>query len=540
MSGVQTVPGLVFDDKEGDGVQEPPKTLDEWIFNDMPTHLLHLPEMRLMSREDIRRYIVNRTQDVPDLQKSKITLAYAIFSHRWSASEPTFREVSEGYKHNTKSSDAGEAIGLGQARKLPVDCLSTGMKKLTEFCRIAFAHGCEWAWSDTCCIDKDSSTELEEAIKSMFKWYANAKICIVHLADVAAPEELGCSEWFTRGWTLQELLASSNVHFYTKSWCPLTGDLDDTSVSHKEIPWIQQKISRVTGIPDDILQNRFDPRWQGLRHAREVLGWASKRRTTRIEDNAYCLLGLLNIFIPIAYGEDDHALYRLLAELVASSNDVRLYFWSGFVNHARNSMFPKRLQQFLPLPTPDIGVEINEAASKKYGTFHETFDLWLPTGNNTISLTNRGLSMSVPLYEIEVDRGPESRGTGGLGKPKRIYCPELGDQDLPFWDNLSLYGVVAILDYDDAVLEMALYDEEYLSRFSLSGGFREVYNLGDSDTQEVLAFFRRVREKRAYTAVVLWQDSNLLGTRYKRAAQPLLFVHRPEGGFKEPSLVFIE
>ncbi|PPQ64874.1 hypothetical protein CVT26_002592 [Gymnopilus dilepis] len=548
MTSPQAVPCLVFDDKEGDGVQEPPKTLDSIIFNDMPARLIHLPEMRLMNREDIRRYIAERTDNnSPEARKA---LAYAIFSHRWSENEPTFHEVSAMCEQSADASTAKEPTWLDQVRQYiyppgpppPVRPLSTGVKKLKEFCKLALAHGCEWAWSDTCCIDKDSSTELEEAIKAMFKWYANAKVCIVYLADVTDPERLEHSEWFRRGWTLQELLAPSNVHFYTKSWTPLIDDAGDLSRarSHKGLPWIGKKISKATGIPESVLSNRFDPRWQGLRHAREILGWASKRRTTRIEDNAYCLMGLLNIFIPIAYGEDDHAFYRLLAELVNSSNDIRLYFWSGFVTHARNTMFPKRLQQFLPLPHPDLGVEMDESATKKYGTFPEIFDQWLPTGNKAISLTNRGLSMSVPLYNIEVDRSPPNRRTGGLGKPTRIYCPELGDQNLPLWDNLSLYGVVAILNYDDEILETALYDEEYLSRFSLSRYFHEVYKLGEPSPQEVLAFFREVREKRAYTAVVLWQDSNLLGSRYKRAAQPLLFVRRPKGGFKAPSLIFVE
>ncbi|KAI6120042.1 hypothetical protein EDD16DRAFT_1459035, partial [Pisolithus croceorrhizus] len=93
-----------------------------------------------------------------------------------------------------------------------------GFGKLQAFCRVALELDYLWAWSDTCCIDKDSSAEVQETIGSMFAWYRKSALTIVHLSDVTDTASLRGSEWFRRGWTLQELLAPRNVVFYTENW----------------------------------------------------------------------------------------------------------------------------------------------------------------------------------------------------------------------------------------------------------------------------------------------------------------------------------
>jgi hypothetical protein len=136
-----------------------------------------------------------------------------------------------------------------------------GFQKIQKCCEQAQKDGLQYPWVDTCCIDKRSSSELSEAINSMFDWYARAKICYVFLADV--PEkELQDSLWFTRGWTLQELIAPETVSFYTHKWT-----------------WIGDKVTLVMelqtiiGIDLDVLESRT--RYQSSSVAQRM-SWASK------------------------------------------------------------------------------------------------------------------------------------------------------------------------------------------------------------------------------------------------------------------------
>ncbi|KAI8282315.1 hypothetical protein K4K60_003645 [Colletotrichum sp. SAR11_57] len=85
--------------------------------------------------------------------------------------------------------------------------------------------GFDWAWLDTCCIDKTSSAELSEAINSMFRWYRQARVCYVYLSDLPSQypgdvdrRQFHSAKWFTRGWTLQELIAPRAIEFYDQNW----------------------------------------------------------------------------------------------------------------------------------------------------------------------------------------------------------------------------------------------------------------------------------------------------------------------------------
>ncbi|KAG1828756.1 heterokaryon incompatibility protein-domain-containing protein [Suillus subalutaceus] len=199
-------------------------------------------------------------------------LKYAILSHRWGKSEPTFQNLKP----------EGE-----------------GYKKLKEFCVRAKEYGCRLAWSDTCCINKESSSELDEAIRSMFTWYREAYICIVHLAQTNSLETLEKDEWFLRGWTLQELLAPLRMRFYYgPTWTPLTQNPND-----KDDAKVVQALRRTTKIPGNDLRN-FQP---GPNRAWEKMSWAASRKTTRIEDVAYSLTGIFDITMTVAYGEGDRA-----------------------------------------------------------------------------------------------------------------------------------------------------------------------------------------------------------------------------------------
>lgn len=169
-------------------------------------------------------------------------------------------------------------------------------------------------WIDTCCIDKSSSAELSEAINSMFRWYQDARICYVYLPDVRNKTESSHetsfkkSRWSTRGWTLQELLAPEIVVFFSHDWSEI-----GTKATLAEL------ISVITGI--DSLS-----RFEGACVAQQM-SWASKGQTTRIEDQSYCLMGLLGVNMPIIYGEGEGAFLRLQMAIVAEDNDESLFAW---------------------------------------------------------------------------------------------------------------------------------------------------------------------------------------------------------------------
>ncbi|EGN92307.1 hypothetical protein SERLA73DRAFT_147444, partial [Serpula lacrymans var. lacrymans S7.3] len=138
----------------------------------------------------------------------------------------------------------------------------------------------------------------------MFTWYQNAKVCIAYLGDVTGPRDWHRSEWFSRGWTLQELLAPQRLKFFVKGWKPLTDNFND-----KRDDEVLQVLRAVTGIPVDDLEN-FEPSTDRIR---EKLNWASKRKTTRVEDMAYCLIGILDVSLSISYGEGQRAFYSAIA-----------------------------------------------------------------------------------------------------------------------------------------------------------------------------------------------------------------------------------
>ncbi len=237
---------------------------------------------------------------------------YAILSHTWGDEEVDFQEMgSRG------------AMGL----RGPFGLRKAGWWKIVETCRIARdTFGLDYAWVDTCCIDKSSSAELSEAINSMFSWYKSATVCLVHLQDLAfAPGaglepgsaalrgRLRACRWFTRGWTLQELIAPSEMVFYDGAW---------TRVATKAE--LISDLSDVPGIEEYFLRNvDFLP----AAHAGNKMSWASTRQTTRIEDQAYCLLGIFDVNMPLLYGEGDKAFLRLQEEIARSRNDLTLFAW---------------------------------------------------------------------------------------------------------------------------------------------------------------------------------------------------------------------
>ncbi|KAI6020566.1 heterokaryon incompatibility protein-domain-containing protein, partial [Pisolithus marmoratus] len=235
---------------------------------------------------------------------------YAILSHRWGA-EVTHKEM----------------IGLmkmeEQKRDEVRECY--GYQKIIKSCEQAKEDGYKWLWVDTCCIDKRSSAELSEAINAMYRWYQNAQVCYAYLNDVDGllfptkgdgskfKQSNGWPEWFSRGWTLQELIAPKRVEFFNKNWVPIGN-------KQRHAPTLQ----RITSIPREVLMNGLAGRRLCVA---QIMSWAADRKTTRVEDWAYSLMGLFGVKMPMVYGEGKNAFRRLQLEIIKESSDHSIFAW---------------------------------------------------------------------------------------------------------------------------------------------------------------------------------------------------------------------
>lgn len=244
---------------------------------------------------------------------------YAILSHTWGLREASLRELRKATSISIKTNQIFRKIVCAcfQARK---DCL-------------------QWLWVDTACIDNTSSVDVQEAVNSAYEWYQKSQICYVYLDDLdgscpplSDPTIEGCGrhgeqnhripfwaesmancKWFTRGWTVPELIAPMRIKFFGKTW-----KLVATKTN------LVRYLSRITGIDAGVLT-----------HARKIgsvsiavrMSWAANRQTTRIEDRAYSLLGIFGVSIPIVYGEGNRAFARLQEEIMKFSNDQSIFAW---------------------------------------------------------------------------------------------------------------------------------------------------------------------------------------------------------------------
>ena len=242
--------------------------------------------MRLLQRSDTGEFSLTK-----DFVGDEAIPPYAILSHTWEeGKEVTFQDLRDGTRQS-----------------------KTSYGKIQFCARQAKRDGLGHFWVDTCCIDKSNHVELQEAINSMFRWYQNAAKCYVYLSDISIAKQKASDEvleyawepafrqsrWFTRGWTLQELLAPCSVEFFSQEGKQL-GDKRT----------LKQLIHEITGIAV--------PAFQGtpLREfgIEERLSWATGRQTTRKEDKAYSLLGMFGIYMPLIYGEGEENAFRRLHE----------------------------------------------------------------------------------------------------------------------------------------------------------------------------------------------------------------------------------
>ncbi|KAK0806639.1 hypothetical protein LTR75_002527 [Friedmanniomyces endolithicus] len=246
------------------------------------------------------------------------TPRYIAASHRWKAG----MEAMIGDIQNRSNVD------------------KSGFQKVEGFAKYVRENfkDVEWLWIDTCCINQDSSQEVNEAVNSMFSWYANAYVCLAYLTDVfdsKEKHELDASEWFRRGWTLQELLAPQIVVFLSRDWRVIGHKASrgwTSSTFGVEVdagPSLVSAIASITRVPESVLCD-FE---QSKRYTvEERLAWSAGRETTKREDVYYSLLGMFGVRMSLDYGEGtDEARRRLLGKIAKSDQQPDRAVWTATV-----------------------------------------------------------------------------------------------------------------------------------------------------------------------------------------------------------------
>lgn len=291
---------------------------------------------------------------------------YAILSHTWGDHELTYADML--------SEKAGEMPGYA---------------KIANACFIAAKCSLSYIWIDTCCIDKTSSAELSESINSMYQWYRESVVCIAYMGDVPSRSqrtgfssavdtaEFAKSRWFTRGWTLQELIAPAILIFFDEKWGIIGTKSTET-----------RRLSDITGIPSPILLGGD----LGKASVAQRMSWASKRKATRIEDMAYCLMGLFGIHMPLLYGEGDRAFGRLQEEIMKVSDDYSLFAWRSIPTGP--SILSSDDGSGLLAPSPAEFLRSGNIVPLQ--TFHPLNSL-----NGPLTLSNKGIHLTVPLLKLD-------------------------------------------------------------------------------------------------------------------------------------------
>lgn len=282
-----------------------------------------------------------------------------------------------------------------------------GYTKVAEVCQMARSNGIPYAWVDTCCIDKTSSSELGEAINSMYRWYQQAEVCYAFLPDFDTDSPLEKAlpkcRWFTRGWCLQELLAPKTVLFYDTRWNRIGSKAELTSL-----------ISKITLVDEKIL---IDSDLINTVPVARRMSWAANRTTTKEEDIAYCLLGIFDVNMPMLYGEGSRAFQRLQEEITKESNDLSIFAirepphsYSNGKAHPYRSLFATSPKDF-------------EGCGNL--THTRTDVHW----NNAFALTNKGLYFRRAEMQLDVRHGLFSLPLNCLiseNKLARMYLRKVG------------------------------------------------------------------------------------------------------------------
>jgi hypothetical protein len=364
--------------------------------------------------------------------------SYAILSHRWGpdTEEVSFRDFVNSAKKNT-----------------------SGYKKLI-FCANQARHdGLRYFWVDTCCINKENKAEENKAIASMFRWYSRAARCYVYLDDVSATnskrwrlqpkvpwaEDFRCSKWFTRGWTLQELLAPSTVQFFSHE-----GTLLGDKIALGDL------ISEITGINVTALRGEkpldsFD--------VEERFTWAKDRQTTREEDWAYSLLGIFGVYIAPQYDEGKGSAVRRLRDAI-DADKICKHFLHDKLPTADRASFNSLTEGAAPTCHPDTRVELLDQIHQWVDQPRGEAIFWLNgmagTGKSTISRTvsrafaaksQRRLAASFFFKRGDGDRGTVAKFFTTIAAQLALSVP-----------NIAAHIKNAV-DSDPAIVGKAMWDQ---------------------------------------------------------------------------------
>ncbi|MDI1489141.1 MAG: hypothetical protein OHK93_008419 [Ramalina farinacea] len=363
-------------------------------------HLLHT------SRLELQEFIGD---DIPK---------YAILSHTWGDQEVLFRHVWE------KDFPPGASMGS---------------RKIRNACALAVKDGWEYIWVDTCCINKESSAELSEAINAMYQWYKASEVCYVYLSDVS-PSGKGLKEsrWFTRGWTLQELLAPRLVKFYNQHWQYVASkDLRDeiwrdkaymrsvadfyTTTQARKVPTppvgraptFLAELAEVTCIAIPYLTR------VSTASVAQKMSWLAERQTKRGEDTAYCMLGIFDVNMPLLYGEGKtKAFIRLQSEILKTTYDDSIFAWNN----------PDLWSSGLLASSPHDFINCGNIKSSAFEMGE--------VARRPPSLTSLGLEMEIPVADAQ---GFPARRDDFYSLP--LECHRNGDSPRDcFYLNIQLYG----------------------------------------------------------------------------------------------------
>ncbi|KAK3904266.1 vegetative incompatibility protein HET-E-1 [Staphylotrichum tortipilum] len=391
------------------------RVVEEFDGNDVPkyallSHTWGPDEVTQQEMDAIARYHrpqhesgahgMPRSPDDPDAVKLLLsTMLLAFRGSRARFSHPSTRPALTNGHEMSDEDDTGFRRLVPAPSSHPFEA-KAGYQKIAYACGQAEKDGLQYLWVDTCCVDRRSGGDVSEAINSIFAWCQKAAVCYAYLEDVhysdytegykTWKDHFNNSRWFTRSWTLQELLAPSKVVFYAKGWRLL-----GTKSS------LVKTVERITGIDQLTL---LDPRLIHNASVARRMSWAAARTTTRTEDIAYSLLGIFGIHMPIMYGEGDNAFLRLQEEIMKRSDDHSIFAWGLFNNpgsHLPHHPAPPDLDAIDP--NDDELADTTSMLAKSPANFAGAAHI-LPTPPSEAeptthhALTNKGLLIHLPLF----------------------------------------------------------------------------------------------------------------------------------------------
>ncbi|KAH5638069.1 hypothetical protein HBI82_224810 [Parastagonospora nodorum] len=353
---------------------------------------------------------------------------YAILSHTWGQDEVILAEYEQRMGQEKWNNSADHAVS-----------------KIKQSCRQAAEDGYAYVWVDTCCIDKRGSAELTEAINSMYQWYKDAEICYVYINDVAKQRSwkdtdalLRKARWFTRGWTLQELLAPRHIKFYDSNWSLLGGrgfdervervggsittDRDGNVIKRQTFHIDKRGYSEGSELLFALVSEITKIELKVIEHEQSVervlvakrMSWAAHRVTTRKEDLAYCLLGLFDVNMALLYGEGYKAFQRLQVVIMEARHDHSLMAWDYGLQASYAQRYKMGCLAQLPSDFRDchlLDYSYDNGAAAHY------------------SMTNLGVHITLPVIDLPHMNGKavlaaltvtDGRGRGSVTNPFTI------------------------------------------------------------------------------------------------------------------------